>query len=164
MNFSKRYSYFFLLFLQYGEAIGLSLGSGLFGMFFPTIFVKQLCPWFSQSDVLEHPVLLMMTRMFCTTLLLLAIIEYSVVRYCTKSSTNDNSRATKEYILKIFVLCMTIRDLIHTCSYLNYYLNYGSFFELSSIGNLHLTIVLPIARIIFLWLNYQNKNAKQRKE
>jgi hypothetical protein len=61
---SNRYSSFFLLFLKYGEAIGVNMGVGLFGMFFPGTFVRQLCPWFSESDVMEHPVLRMMTRMF----------------------------------------------------------------------------------------------------
>jgi hypothetical protein len=61
---SARYSYFFLLFLQYGEGIVLSLGFGLFGMVFPSMLLKQLSPRFSESNVIDHPVLHMITRMF----------------------------------------------------------------------------------------------------
>lgn len=61
---SGQYSYFFLLFLQYVEGIALNLGSGLFGMFFPSTLARQLAPWFSDSNVIDHPVLHMMTRMF----------------------------------------------------------------------------------------------------
>ena len=61
---ASQYSSFFLLFLQYGEGIGINFGCGLFGMFFPSTFLRLWCPQFSQSSVNDHPVPHMMTRMF----------------------------------------------------------------------------------------------------
>ena len=61
---SARYSGLFLQFLQYGEGIVINIGFGLFGMFFPSILLKNLCPSFAESDVVDHPVLHLMTRMF----------------------------------------------------------------------------------------------------
>ena len=61
---STRYSSYFLLFLQYGEAVGMNLGFGIFGMVFPGTFLTQLCPKFRHSDVNDHPVPHMITRMF----------------------------------------------------------------------------------------------------
>jgi hypothetical protein len=61
---SAQYSSSFLFFLQYIDALGLGIGVGVFGMVFPSQFLRQLCPMFSESDVIDHPVTHMMTRMF----------------------------------------------------------------------------------------------------
>jgi hypothetical protein len=95
--------------------------------------------------------------MFSTVMILLGMIEYSLVRYCTTSSTVGDNRSTKEYILKIFVSCVAIADLIHTSSYLNHHLAYESSFEPSAIVYMYGSIGLFSARAIFLWLNYQKE-------
>jgi hypothetical protein len=97
-------------------------------------------------------------------MILLGMIEYSLVRYCTTSSAVGDNRSTKEYVLKVFVLCMAIGDLVHIFSFLNYHLTYGSSSDLSSVGNIYGSIVFFLTRAIFLWLNYQNDTKKQRKK
>ncbi|CAF0980800.1 unnamed protein product [Rotaria sordida] len=103
--------------------------------------------------------------MFCTVMSLLGMIEYFLVRYCTTSiSTPTDIHSTKKHILKLFVSCMAIGDLIHMFSFLNYHLTYGSSLQLSSIGNLYGSIGLFLARAVFLWLNYPNEKTKQKEK
>ncbi|CAF1302629.1 unnamed protein product, partial [Rotaria sordida] len=78
------------------------------------------------------------------------MIQYSLIRYCTTSSIAGENHSTKEYIIKIFVTCMAIADLVHIFSFLNYHWTYDSSLNLSSIGNLYLSTGLFTARIIFL--------------
>ncbi len=101
---------------------------------------------------------------FSTVIILLGMIQYSLVRYYTTSSNTNSNRSTKEYILKTFVICMTIADHVRILSYFNSHLVYGSSLELNSIGNLYGIIGLFVARIIFLWLNYKNEKEKERKK
>jgi preprotein translocase subunit SecY len=108
--------------------------------------------------------MILFSSLFRTVLILLGLIEYSLVRYCTTSSPTDADRSTKQYILRIFVMCMAIADAVHVCSFLNYQLAYGSLLDLSAIGNVHTCTVLIVARIIYLWLNYQNEKKKQNKK
>jgi hypothetical protein len=69
-------------------------------------------------------------------MILLGLIQYSIVRYCTTTPRTDDSRPTKEYILKVFVMCMATADFIHTCSFSNYQMAHGSSLDSSSIVNI----------------------------
>ena len=57
-------------------------------------------------------------------------------------------------------MCMATADMIHTFSFSNYQLKYGSLLDLSSFINIFGSISLFLGRILFLWLNYQNKKKK----
>jgi cytochrome c oxidase subunit IV len=87
------------------------------------------------------------------------MIQYSIIRYCTRSSTNGDNHSAKQHILKIYLICMVIADVIHTVSYLHYYSTYGTSFDLS----LYLTTAIFMGRLIFLWLNYKNEKKKKAK-
>lgn len=84
------------------------------------------------------------------------MIQYSVIRYCTTPSNTSDNSSTKRHILKLFLICALIADIIHTFAYLHYYLTHGLSFDLS----LCLTTGVFLARLIFLWLN--NKDDKKK--
>ena len=97
---------------------------------------------------------------FSTVMIVLGMIEYLLVFYCTVPSTLHNSHSTKAYVLKVSIISLAIGDAIHAASFLYYYMAHGSAVDLSLIANMCLPTGLFIGRILFLWLNRLDEMSK----
>ena len=95
-------------------------------------------------------------------MIVLGMIEYLLVLYCTVPSTLHNSHSTKVYVLKVSILSLAIGDAIHAVSFLYYHMAYGSSADLSLIANMCLPTGLFIGRILFLWFNRLDEISKRK--